>query len=57
MAKIGISKQIKESTRARDMCSGPVYGPTNLIKVRLASLLSSYHDLGLTFSDRAHGYK
>lgn len=28
IAKMGISKQIKESTKAKDMCSGSVYTPT-----------------------------
>ena len=28
IAKMGISKQINESTSARDMCSGSVYMPT-----------------------------
>lgn len=42
MAKRGISKQIKESTRASDMCSASVYGPTtSLVGVRIRSYLRS----------------
>jgi hypothetical protein len=50
MAKMGISKQIKESTRASDMCSASVYGPTKCFSA------SSYsRPPELTFADGANG--